>query len=415
MANTPRGGFMIKKVISDTKRPVKIWADEVEETALQQLKNTANMPFVFKHVAAMADVHAGKGATVGSVIATKDAIMPCAVGVDCGCGMSAVRLPGVKPEDLSGKLSMIRAEIEKNIPVGMNGHDRDSGIKALNPTQSAELAKMLTDLDSRSKTYKNPNKIEQALKKATSQMGTLGGGNHFIEVCVSENNEVWLMLHSGSRGFGNLIAQHHIDIAHKLMEKMFITLPDKDLAYFSKETQELDNYINDLLIAQNFAFLNRRAMQNLALKAIGKHVKLSKNPTTLEFIDCHHNYVAIENHFGQNVYVTRKGAVRARKGDFCIIPGSMGAKSFITKGLGNTDSFHSCSHGAGRKMSRNEARKNFKIEDLESQTQGVECRKDLDVIDEIPGAYKDIEIVMENQNDLVETVDILKQVICIKG
>lgn len=394
----------MKKIITDTRVPVKIWTEDVDENSIQQLKNIANMPFIHKHVAAMPDVHLGKGATVGSVIATSNAIMPCAVGVDIGCGMCAVKLPiplgDFKENDTTVKL--LRSLIEKAIPVGFAG----------NTNQSNRASKAFKDLGF----YKA--KLQQSvLKKAHNQLGSLGGGNHFIELCEDTEGNSWIMLHSGSRGVGNLLAKYHIEKAKGLMKKMFISLPDMDLAYLAQGEPEFNEYIHDLLWAQSYAKANRKEMMTRVLEILIDHFKLNKLPEQLmkDMIDCHHNYTEVENHYGKNVWVTRKGAVRARKGDMGIIPGSMGAKSFIVSGKGNPESFCSCSHGAGRKYSRTQARKLFTKEDLIKQTKGVECRKDGGVLDEIPSAYKDIDEVMENQKDLVEIQYQLKQFMCIKG
>lgn len=392
------GGIM--KVISTERIPIKIWSqlEDVEDKAIQQLKNVANMPFVFKHVAAMPDVHLGYGATVGSVIATKNAIIPAAVGVDIGCGMMAVKTD-LDYKIVQDKIKEIRHSIERSVPVGFNKHKNERAVGA--GFSGWETVDNLTGMDMDLK------------QKARTQLGTLGGGNHFIEICLDTENNVWVMLHSGSRGVGNKVAQRHMDTAKNLMKQMFITLPDPDLAYLVQRTPEFDKYIEDLKWCQNYAMQNRIEMMALVLKDISFAVK--KEVGKLLEVNCHHNYTEQENHFNENVWVTRKGAVRARQGDYGIIPGSMGAKSFIVKGLGNLESFQSCSHGAGRKMSRTQATKQFTVDDLVKATEGVECRKDAGVIDEIPGAYKDIDVVMNNQKDLVEVVAQLKQIMCIKG
>jgi tRNA-splicing ligase RtcB len=407
----------IKRNEESRNVPIKIWTEEVEESALKQLKNTASLPFVFKHVAAMPDVHLGYGATVGSVVATKGAIVPACVGVDIGCGMSAVHLEGIRVSDLTGKLPRLRQAIEKAIPVGMGMHKDREGERVSKPKIWDPVLADMKTVESRSK-----GPLRNGFKKVVSQLGTLGGGNHFIEVCVGrrpealaqEEPEVWLMLHSGSRGIGNLIGQHYIQTAKNEMVDAFVKLDDPDLAYFLEGTKSFQDYLFDMRWAQSFAYANRRAMEELALRAIYSTLALSR-PKVLHTIDCHHNYVADEVHFGEQVLVTRKGAVRAGRGELGIIPGSMGARSFIVEGLGNKDSFSSCSHGAGRKMSRGEAKRIFDKADLLEQTQGVECRKDLGVLDEIPGAYKDIDVVMANQRDLVQVQRELKQLICVKG
>lgn len=395
----------MKAVIFDKetqKVPVKIWAKEedVETGAIQQLKNTASLPFVFKHVSAMPDVHFGMGATVGSVVATKNAICPACVGVDIGCGMMAVKTD-LDHRVVQDKISEIRKSIERSVPVGFyeNQIIREDVL-----TWAADQKHFLNDLP------------KNLVNKALAQMGTLGGGNHFIEICLDLDNNVWVMLHSGSRGIGNVLARKHIDVAKGLMKKFFVELPDPDLAFLPQKTDEFDNYIKDLQWCQSYAFQNRIQMMRLVLKDLSFAIygEDGKVKTSNE-VNCHHNYVAWENHFGENVMVTRKGAVRAQTGDMGIIPGSMGAKSFIVRGLGNPESFNSCSHGAGRKMSRTKAKEKFTLEDLRQQTMGVECKKDDSVLDEIPGAYKSIDEVMDNQKDLVEIVAQLKQIMCIKG
>lgn len=389
----------IKKVLTESiqKVPVKIWTDDVDMASLEQLINTASMPFVFKHVAAMPDVHLGYGATIGSVIATKKAIMPAAVGVDIGCGMMAVRT-NVNPAGLD--LKAIRRKIEAAVPVGFNMNKEITtsvGEWKGWPSINDEVAHLDDELHQR----------------ASLQMGTLGGGNHFIEICLDENDAVWVMLHSGSRGIGNRIASRHINEAKSLMDLWSISLPDKDLAYFPEGTKEFEEYIRSLRWLQEYAMQNRREMMARVLPILED---VHGGPMDCDLtVNCHHNYAEMEHHYGQNVWVTRKGAVRAREGDLGIIPGSMGAQSFIVEGLGNPESFDSCSHGAGRKMSRKEAKRRFTVTDLEEQTQGVECRKDSGVVDEIPSAYKDINEVMANQIDLVKVVAKLHQIICVKG
>lgn len=401
----------IQKIISETKVPVKIWTKNVEEEAEQQLKNTASLPFVFKHVAVMPDVHFGKGATIGSVIATKGAIVPAAVGVDIGCGMCAVKLPF--SADCFGDanaLSDLRHSIERSVPVGRFGH------KELNDRR----AMAWVDLGENSVNIAKgpPGYGTNLLKNAALQLGSLGGGNHFIEICKDQQGMAWVMLHSGSRNIGKVLAEKHIDKAKDLMKKYFIGLPDPDLAYFAHSTDEFKAYIKDLNWAQSYAKANRNEMMLLVLREVFRAVKGPDyvfDIGTLFRVDCHHNYTAQENHFGYNVWVTRKGAVSAREGEFGIIPGSMGTKSYIVKGKGNPDSFCSCSHGAGRRMSRTKARELFNEQDLANQTAGVECRKDEGVVDEIPSAYKDIDSVIEDQTDLIDVQYELKQLICIKG
>ncbi len=398
---------------------VKSWTKGVnfESQARDQLKNIASLPFVHKHVAAMPDVHLGIGATVGSVIATKGAIIPAAVGVDIGCGMNAVRL-SLRAEDLPDTLTNVRGEIERMVPVGHDYHMRSRmGSKWHNKTdkllnnhwaQSEPGYKRL--LEKHPTIGKMGKDFEDRIYR---QMGTLGGGNHFIELCLDENDDVWVMLHSGSRNPGNCIGRYFIELAKKEMERFFIHLPDKDLAYLAEGTDYYDDYVEAVSWAQDFARRNRKAMMDLTLLALSR--KLPPFTVTKEAINCHHNYVEKENHFGANVMVTRKGAVRARLGDYGIIPGSMGARSYIVRGKGNADSFHSCSHGAGRVHSRSAAKKLFTEEDHVKATEGIECRKDAGVIDETPMAYKDIDAVMEAQKDLVEIVHQLRQVVCVKG
>ncbi|AFY38836.1 protein of unknown function UPF0027 [[Leptolyngbya] sp. PCC 7376] len=384
-----------------TEKPIYSWAGhELASRELQMAKNVASLPFVFKHVSLMPDVHLGKGALVGSVLATKDAVIPAAVGVDIGCGMAAMQLP-FKAEELDGKLKQIRRDIEAAIPVGFN--------------QNKDVDKTVTNWQgwhSFKDLHKGVKKLEG---KALKQMGTLGGGNHFIEVCLDENDNVWLMLHSGSRHIGNKLAQCHIGTAKELARLSETKLPDPDLAYFVKGTPEFDAYWRDLQWSQNYARFNRDVMMERFKKIVEKYLAGGKPSKPVLFVNCHHNYAEKETHFDEDVYVTRKGAVRARTNDYGIIPGSMGAKSFIVKGKGNLMSYCSCSHGAGRLMSRTKAKKQFTVDDLVEQTKGVECRKDHGVIDEIPGAYKPIEEVMHQQEDLVEVVAVLKQVLCVKG
>jgi tRNA-splicing ligase RtcB len=390
----------MKRIILDTPVPVKIWANDIEQAAVNQLRNLSTLPFIHSHVAAMADAHSGKGSTVGTVIATKGAIIPAAVGVDIGCGMAAVKLPF--KIDVFDRLAELRANIERRIPVGHYGNS-----KAKNDL-----------MDRFNKLGEVTLKDRVDLDKALLQVGTLGGGNHFIELCFDQNNDAWIMLHSGSRNIGKSLAEVHIEKAKGLMKQYFIKLPDPDLAYLTQDTPEFKAYIQDLLWGQRYAKLNRDEMVRRVLEAVSYH--LFNKPTqekdlTVLRVDCHHNYTSMENHFGANVWITRKGAVSARAGELGIIPGSMGNKSYIVEGLGNPQSFCSCSHGAGRSMSRSKAKERFTEDDLLKQTAGVECRKDRGVLDEIPGAYKNIDDVMKNQEDLVKPLYTLKQVMCIKG
>jgi tRNA-splicing ligase RtcB len=393
--------------------PVKMWTRgvSVEPEARDQLSRAARMPFIFKHVAVMPDVHVGIGATVGSVIPTKGAVIPAAVGVDIGCGMMAART-ALHAADLPDNLEGIRGAIEQAVPhgrvVGRGKRDRGSWGDPPPDIVSAwatlaERFKRITDKYPR---LKNTNNLVH--------LGTLGTGNHFIELCLDEEDRVWVMLHSGSRGVGNAIGSFFIELAKQDMRKWFINLPDENLAYFSEGTDHFDDYVEAVGWAQDFAALNRRMMMTNTIRAI-RSVITKPFEAELEAINCHHNYVQKENHFGENVLVTRKGAVRAAEGVMGIIPGSMGAKSFIVRGRGNKESFDSCSHGAGRLMSRTQAKKTFTLDDHILATEGVECRKDAGVIDETPAAYKPIEKVMAAQADLVEIVHTLKQVVCVKG
>ncbi|MBW4519459.1 MAG: RtcB family protein [Scytolyngbya sp. HA4215-MV1] len=384
-----------------TSAPVLSWANhELGHEELKMAKNVASLPFIFKHVSLMPDVHLGKGALVGSVIATKEAIIPAAVGVDIGCGMCAIKTPFVA-DQLEGKLKKIRQDIEASIPVGFND----------NP----EVETTASNWQGWQRFKELHSGVQDLQVKAMKQMGSLGGGNHFIEVCLDTNNQVWLMLHSGSRNIGNKLAQCHISTARELAKLAGDRLPDPDLAYFVAQTNEFDAYWRDLQWAQNYARMNREVMMARFKRLVEKHLVGGKPTKPLLSVNCHHNYAEKEVHFGEEVYVTRKGAVRARTEDYGIIPGSMGAKSFIVKGKGSHESYCSCSHGAGRTMSRNKAKLHFTLDDLIQQTQGVECRKDPGILDEIPGAYKPIDQVMANQSDLVEVVATLKQVVCVKG
>ncbi len=393
--------------------PVKMWTRGValEDAAAQQLANIATMPFVHKWIAAMPDVHWGMGATVGSVIATRKAIIPAAVGVDIGCGMVAVRT-SLNADQLPDDLSELRSKIEAAVPHGRtnNGGPGDKGAWTDPPNQiTEEWVKLKPGYDQI--LHRHP-KLDRG--NHINHLATLGTGNHFIEVCLDGENRLWLMLHSGSRGVGNRIGTYFIELAKKDMERWFINLPDSNLAYLPEGSEHFDDYVQAVHWAQDFAMVNRRTMLD-AVVAAARSAGLPPFEVGLEVINCHHNYVAIENHFGDNVFVTRKGAVRARNGDMGIIPGSMGARSYIVRGKGNNQSFHSCSHGAGRAMSREEAKRRFTVEDHRKATEGIECRKDEDVIDETPAAYKPIDKVMEAQKDLVDVVYELRQIVCVKG
>jgi tRNA-splicing ligase RtcB len=405
--------------------PIKAWvgtnpdgSPEIEDSALKQVKNLARMPFLARGgVALMPDVHAGIGSTIGSVIATEKAIIPAAVGVDIGCGMNAVRL-SIKAHQLPDNLKAIFDQIYRDVPTGMAGHSEHGRefMESLDkmPKPSPLAVKALEQVGKRRGKEATSMDFGASWVKATSQLGTLGGGNHFIEVCLDENQDVWVVLHSGSRGIGNQIGTMFIQRAKKRMEQYMINLPDADLAYFPEDTDDFNEYVAAVSWAQDYALANRARMMELVLPALKRHIPTDFT-VTQEAINCHHNYVEIESHGGRNVWVTRKGAIRARKDDLGIIPGSMGTRSYIVRGKGNLDSYCSCSHGAGRTMSRTDARKRFSLSDLVAQTEGVMCRKDEAVLDELPSGYKNIDTVMENQKDLVEVIHTIKQVLNVKG
>ncbi|MDE2182934.1 MAG: RtcB family protein [Alphaproteobacteria bacterium] len=406
-------------LIHEGRAPIKAWTNgvPVEDAARKQLVNVASLPFIHRHVAAMPDVHWGMGATVGSVIPTKGAIIPAAVGVDIGCGMVAART-SLTAGDLPDSLGTIRSAIEAAVPHGRtdNGGGNDRGAWHDVPDAVAQtFAAPSGDLGPRLEAIvaKHP-KIAKPARRAPHHLGTLGTGNHFIEVCLDEDDAVWVMLHSGSRGIGNQIGQYFIERAKEDMRRWFIALPDQDLAYLVEGSENFDDYVEAVEWAQAFAMQNRRLMLVTAMRAVETALARPFAWGSVA-VNCHHNYVARENHFGANVWVTRKGAVRARLGDLGIIPGSMGARSYIVRGKGNPESFCSCSHGAGRAMSRSEAKRRFSLEDHARATAGVECRKDAAVIDETPMAYKDIDAVMAAQTDLVEVEHTLRQVVCVKG
>jgi len=383
--------------------PVKIYTGEIEPSARAQLVNISKLPIVHHHVAAMPDVHLGIGATVGSVIPTKGAIIPAAVGVDIGCGMIASRL-SLTASDLDERnLQKVFNQISRDVPVGFGQHD---DVVADPKPFKKGLQRILE---------KHPGVGKRVGKHShwANQLGTLGGGNHFIEVCLDEAGRVWVMLHSGSRGIGNAIGSYFIELARKDAERNQLRLPDRDLAYFPEGAKHFDDYVEAVGWAQDYARANRAEMMGLVVEAMRRHLPAFEE--TDEAVNCHHNYVERERHYGADVWLTRKGAIRARKGELGIIPGSMGARSYIVRGTGSAESFQSCAHGAGRKMSRNAAQKAFGVDDLKAQTAGVICRKDKGVLDEIPGAYKNIDEVMANQSDLVEVVHTLKQVLCVKG
>lgn len=390
--------------------PVHIFTDDIDAQALRQLHNIASLPIVHPHVAAMPDVHAGIGATVGSVIPTRSAIIPAAVGVDIGCGMNAVRTT-LTASDLPDNLARLRSAIEAEVPVGFEQHEWSR-------VQGSRQARAVRPLGDRlARIVERHRGIAKMLRQFERtwicQAGTLGGGNHFIELCLDEEQRVWVMLHSGSRGIGNVIGRYFISAAQKDMRRHQLQLPDADLAYLSECSTLFDDYVDAVDWAQDYALLNRSEMMRRVLDVLATFAP----PFRLdgEAINCHHNYIARETHGNEDLYVTRKGAISARQGELGIIPGSMGARSFIVRGKGNPESFCSCSHGAGRSMSRSEAKRRFNRFDLAEQTAGIECRKDGGVIDEIPAAYKNIDAVMAHQSDLVEVVHTLRQVVCIKG
>ncbi len=393
--------------------PIKSWTEGVpfEDMAKDQLRKLASLPFIHSHLAVMPDVHGGLGSTVGSVIPTIGAIIPAAVGVDIGCGMMAVRT-SLKAEQLPDNLKEIRSLIERAVPHGRTNDGRigDRGQWHNVPDEVGNAwAAMLPELTRMAEKYPRISH-----PRGANQLGTLGTGNHFIEICLDEEDCVWIMLHSGSRGVGNSIGSTFIAMARKDMERQEINLPDRDLAYLTEGAEHFQEYIDAVHWAQNYALVNRQIMMNAVLCKM-RQCGLPAFTITKEAINCHHNYVVNEHHFGKDVWLARKGAVNASKGTLGIIPGSMGAKSFIVEGKGEAESFNSCSHGAGRLMSRTQAKKQFTLEDHAKATAGVECRKDKDVIDETPGCYKDIDLVMKAQEDLINVVHVLKQVLCVKG
>lgn len=392
--------------IQSGKVPVKVWTDDVDPGAIQQLENVAQLPIIHSHVAAMPDVHVGIGATIGSVIPTLKAIIPAAVGVDIGCGMIAAKTT-LSAEDLTeANLKKVFNQITRDVPVGRQQHQAERAHLDRAKPMSEDLNRILQNHPKVGKAFRDPHTW-------VNQLGTLGTGNHFIEVCLDETGQVWVMLHSGSRGIGNQLGNYFIGLAREEMLKQDAQLPDQNLAYLEEGTQYFGDYVRAVSWAQNYAQENRRIMLDLVIQAMKRHLPAFE--VDVQAIDCHHNYVEKEFHFGEDVWVTRKGAIRSSKGKLGIVPGSMGAKSYIVRGKGNPESFESSAHGAGRVMSRAAAQKRFKVEDLVAQTEGVVCRKDAAVLDEIPSAYKNIDQVMSNQSDLVEVVHTLKQVICVKG
>jgi tRNA-splicing ligase RtcB len=393
--------------------PIKAWTRgvPVDEAALDQVRNVARLPFVFSHVAVMPDVHWGMGATVGSVVATVDAIIPAAVGVDIGCGMAAVRT-SLNARDLPDGLGELRTEIEAAVP---HGRTANGGPGDLGSWRGGPPERVVRAWEELAPGYAAVIELEPqaAHGRTVDHLGTLGTGNHFVEICLDEADAVWVMLHSGSRGVGNKFGTRFIELAKQEMRRWFVNLPDEDLAYLPEGSRHFNAYVRAVTWAQRYALVNRRLMLDAVLEVLRR--RWPDLETDEQAVNCHHNYVRRETHFGREVWLTRKGAVRAGAGELGIIPGSMGAKSFIVSGKGNPHSFETCSHGAGRLMSRNAARKRFTLEEHARATAHVECRKDSDVIDETPGAYKSIDDVMAAQADLVEIVHTLRQVVCVKG
>ena len=405
--------------VETINRPLKMWTNGVmvESQAMSQLMNIASLPIIHKHVAVMPDVHLGKGATVGSVIATRGAIIPAAVGVDIGCGMNAVRL-SIRAEDLPDNLKQVRSEIETMIPVGFEDHSPSRlGIRQHRDTQRTlnnAYSEVSAGLDAVLDRHPGISKMAKDVdRKVWRQIGTLGGGNHFVELCIDENDDVWVMLHSGSRGIGNCIGRYFIELARKDLEQAGHTVPDRDLSYLREGTSHYDDYVQAVEWAQSYARKNREIMMDLTLIALSRH--LPDFVVTQEAVNTHHNYVNKETHYGDDVWVTRKGAISAQKDELGIIPGSMGAKSFIVRGKGNCEAFCSAPHGAGRIHSRGASKKLYTVEDLKAATEGIECRKDAGIIDEIPHAYKNIDEVIASSSDLVEVVHTLRQVLNVKG
>jgi tRNA-splicing ligase RtcB (3'-phosphate/5'-hydroxy nucleic acid ligase) len=396
----------VRQVLEQGLVPVRIYTDDIDGAAREQLVRLSRLPIVHHHVAAMPDVHTGIGATVGSVIATDAAIIPSAVGVDIGCGMIAARTT-LRADALDEKrVRRVFDQIARDVPAGHAQHPEERALAVKAVPFRRELETLIAAHPALAKRFPRA-------QNWVRQLGTLGGGNHFIEVCLDEAERVWVMLHSGSRGIGNAIGTYFIELARRDMERQMAALPDRDLAYLREGTRHFDDYVRALDWAQRYAAANRQAMLELTLSALERH--LPPFTVTEEAVNCHHNYAQRERHYGKEVWVTRKGAIRARAGELGIIPGSMGARSYIVRGRGSEESFESCAHGAGRRMSRSAAQKAFSLSDLARQTAGVVCRKDRGVLDEIPEAYKPIDAVMDNQRDLVEVVHTLKQVLCVKG
>ena len=377
-------------------------AEQIEDSAMQQIENLSRMPFIFKHVAVMPDCHFGMGATVGSVIPTNRAIIPAAVGVDIGCGMIAVKTPLTR-EDLPEDLSDIRKAIEHQVPLSAGHYNRS--IKKTAKPRIEQLEAKAAELD-RLDFY---DKLDKNWRK---QLGSLGSGNHFIEVVLDEEGYAWAFLHSGSRGVGNRIAAYHIKIAKALMEKWYINLPDADLAYLVEDTPEFDDYLKDLDWAQEFALLNREEMMERIIRLLQYRCG---DFEPVETIQCHHNFTQREHHFGRNILVSRKGAIEAREGQLGLIPGSMGTRSYVVRGKGNAASFNTAPHGAGRRLSRNKARNAFTMDDFDRDMEGIEVNRSEAFLDELPGAYKDIDLVMEQSAGLVEILHTFRQIVNVKG
>ena len=388
--------------ILDTNALSWLPEDQIEPQALLQIKNLAEMPFIFKHVAVMPDCHLGKGATVGTCIPTQRAIVPAAVGVDIGCGMVAVKTPFTR-HDVGSNLTQLRLDIESQIPLSAGHYNEQIGNNAQSRIQQLEAKAAETE---RLDFY---NKVDRNWRL---QMGSLGSGNHFIEVVTDEDNNVWAFLHSGSRGVGNKLASHHIDVAKKMMKRWFIDLPDPDLAYLAQDTQEFRDYLTDLSWAQEFALLNRAEMMQRVLNVLAQHYGEFEE---LERVECHHNFTQWEHHMGQNILVSRKGAIQAREGQMGLIPGSMGTRSYVVRGLGNRASFDTAPHGAGRRLSRSAAVRAFTMNDFDHAMEGIEVNRSEAFLDELPAAYKDIDLVLEQSKDLVEVVHTFRQIVNVKG
>lgn len=405
----------MKVFTNDNCCPIKAWVDhvpDIEEASMKQLVSVASLPFIHKHVAVMPDVHWGNGTSVGSVIATKSAVIPAACGVDLGCGCTAVQT-SLRADQLPDNLFAMRCAIEAAIPHGRTNNG-GSGDKGAWNDLPAEVEQAWSSMQGQfKKIYDKHPRVEKC--NTYSHLGTMGAGNHFCSVCLDQNQDVWVMLHSGSRGLGNRIGSHFIELAKQDMKKWFINLPDQNLAYLVQGSDHFDDYCEAVRFAQQYATVNREIMMSRTLNAIKQSLPGIEFKTDVRAVSCHHNYIAWERHFGDNVIVTRKGAVRAEEGDLAIIPSSMGRTSYIVRGKGNRDSFNSCSHGAGRAMSRTEAKKRFTVDDHIKATEGVECRKDADVVDETPGAYKDIDAVMASQADLVDILFGIKEILVVKG